>query len=346
MRDHHGGWRSHVTTEIPVELRIRELTRFSGVSDFFRVLALGRRTLGWLDDEAELEFFRWKHLQNPFGASPMWVAETGGRVVGFRTFMRWELLTPSGAVRRVVRAVDTATDPDYHGRGIFTTLTRAALDALHVDGVDFVFNTPNEQSRPGYLKMGWQQVGRLPISVRATRVGSVATLIRARMPASRSAVGVNVGVSAASAFADAKVLARVLADAPPARRISTNRRPDYYAWRYGFAPLHYRAVTTATGLAGGFAVFHLRRRGTALEAAVCDVVVPGGEPRVERELLGRIARETGADYVVRLGGAAVGRDGFVRIPRAGPILTVREVSTSPPVHRRDWELGMGEIELF
>ncbi len=34
------------------------------------------------------------------------------------------------------------------------------------DGVDVVFNTPNDQSRPGYLKMGWSEVGRVPVAVR------------------------------------------------------------------------------------------------------------------------------------------------------------------------------------
>ena len=32
-----------------------------------------------------------------------------------------------------------------------------------------MFNTPNDQSRPGYLKMGWQVVGRVPIGVRPAR---------------------------------------------------------------------------------------------------------------------------------------------------------------------------------
>ena len=75
---------------------------------------------------------------------------------------------------RAVRAVDTATDPDYQGRGLFTRLTLQAIDELRAEGVDFVFNTPNDQSRPGYLKMGWQVVGTLPTHVRPTRWRNVA----------------------------------------------------------------------------------------------------------------------------------------------------------------------------
>ena len=32
----------------------------------------------------------------------------------------------------------------------------------------FVFNTPNDQSRPGYLRMGWRDVGRVPAAFRPT----------------------------------------------------------------------------------------------------------------------------------------------------------------------------------
>ena len=51
------------------------------------------------------QFFRWKHLENPFGRSFMLVAETDGRIVGLRAFMRWEFearrpALPGGARRR------------------------------------------------------------------------------------------------------------------------------------------------------------------------------------------------------------------------------------------------------
>ena len=62
------------------------------------------------------EFFRWKHLENPFGRSFMLVAEADGRIVGLRAFMRWEFVAGDGAFR-AVRAVDTATHPDYPGAG-------------------------------------------------------------------------------------------------------------------------------------------------------------------------------------------------------------------------------------
>ena len=130
------------------------------------ILALLAASLGWNSDERLERFFEWKHEQNPFGRSPRLVAVDGDRMVGFRTFLRWEFVDARGEVLRAVRAVDTATDPQYQGRGIFRSLTLRAVEELAADGVAFVFNTPNARSRPGYLTMGWQEVGPLTTSIR------------------------------------------------------------------------------------------------------------------------------------------------------------------------------------
>jgi hypothetical protein len=37
-------------------------------------------------------FFRWKHLENPFGPSLMLVAEADDRIVGLRAFLRWRFV--------------------------------------------------------------------------------------------------------------------------------------------------------------------------------------------------------------------------------------------------------------
>jgi hypothetical protein len=48
-------------------------------------------------------------------------------------------------------------------------LTRAAIEEVR-DQAQLIFNTPNEKSRPGYLKMGWKEVGRISPWVRPMRL--------------------------------------------------------------------------------------------------------------------------------------------------------------------------------
>lgn len=52
----------------------------------------------------------------------------------------------------VLRAGDTARYPHFQGREIFKRLTLSALKFTKKNDDNFVFNTQNDQSRPGYLK--------------------------------------------------------------------------------------------------------------------------------------------------------------------------------------------------
>ena len=166
--------------------------RRAGPGDTDAIVALAGLALGWDDDPRNRALFEWKHHHNPFGRSPTWVAEQDGELIGFRTFLRWSWSGPGGIVRPAVRAVDTATHPEHQGRGIFTRLTLGALDELADQGSEFVFNTPNSQSRPGYLRMGWRTLGRVPLAVRAGS-GAVPRLLAARRPADKWSEPLDVG---------------------------------------------------------------------------------------------------------------------------------------------------------
>src|SRR5262245_16812273 len=83
-------------------------------------------------------FWKWKHTDNPFGPSPVLLAFENEKLIGVRAFMRWQW-TGNDRVYAATRAVDTATHPDYQGRGIFRTLTLQMVDECSKDGVDFIF---------------------------------------------------------------------------------------------------------------------------------------------------------------------------------------------------------------
>jgi GNAT superfamily N-acetyltransferase len=308
------------------------------------VMSLLDASLGWVPDAQHRAFFAWKHRDNPFGPSPAWVAMAGGRIVGFRTFLRWEFLL-DGKVVRAVRAVDTATHPDHQGRGVFRDLTLHALGALAEEGIAFVFNTPNARSRPGYLKMGWDTVGRLGVLARPRSPTALVRLARARTAAGKWSAPSDAGVPAAEALADTGALAELLDALPAGDGVVTHRTPEYLAWRYGFGPLAYRAVTGPAGPVGGMVVFRLRPRGAALEAAVCEELVPGGDPRLTSHLLARALRESGADHAVRLAGQGP-RAGFVPVPGQGPTLVFRGLDLAAMPAAPRWHLGLGDVELM
>lgn len=299
--------------------------------DLPQVLGLLQASLGWVPDEQFDAYFRWKHHENPAGRSPAWVADHDGEVVAFRTFLRWRLLG-DGPIP-AVRAVDTATHPRWQGRGLFRALTEHGLEQLTADGTRLVFNTPNANSRPGYLKMGWEVVGRVPLRIRPARLRSVPRLRGARVPAERWSDGPRPG----------EPVEDILRALPPALRegsregVRTERSEDHLRWRYGFPPLGYAALALDDDPARGAAIYRVRRRGPAREATICEVFADTAATAAR--LRRAVARRTGADVVVS---ATTGR----AIPDLGPILTYRRLDGTAEVPRGSWRLTLGDVELL
>lgn len=312
-------------------------------SDEEQTLALLSASLGWMPDDVHRDFFRWKHFQNPAGVSPAWVAVVGDRLAGVRFLLRWRFRDAKGT-HDAVRAVDTATHPDHQGKGIFTRLTRAAVEQLTAEGVRFVFNTPNAQSLPGYLKMGWTELGRVPIAARPRTPASLVRMARSRAPAELWSTPCPAFEDPRSVFADDPAVAELLSSVPTNGALATDRTPRHLRWRYGFEPLRYRAALATDDVTDGVVVFRLRRRGAAVEAAICEVLLPDGDPSGARRIVGRILRRTGADYAVAVGPNL--RTGMVPLPGQGPLLTRRPLADPRTGSVDDFSLSLGDVELL
>lgn len=165
-----------------------------------------------LDSNFTLELFKWKHLENPFGSSYGLLAVDGDKIVGVRMFMFWKFFNPkSKNVVTAIRPVDTVVDGGYRGQGLFKKLTLTGLEECKEE-YDFIFNTPNENSLPGYLKMGWQKNDLL-------KYFKVALV----NPFKKSLSNINIAPQKINLEGN-----KILTD----NRISTYISPDYLMWRY------------------------------------------------------------------------------------------------------------------
>ncbi len=121
-------------------------------------------------------------------------------------------------------------------------------------------------------------------------------------------------------------------------------------WRYGFAPLHYRCLLAGDRIEDGVVVFRLRARGAAVEAVVCQVLVPARSPVRPRRLLGSVLRDSGADYLLATRSAGVSgwlpRATGIPLPGQGPVLTWRPLADHRVPDLTDLALTMGDVELF
>jgi len=169
-------------------------------------------------------------------------------------------------------------------------------------------------------------------------------LVGARRAADKWSLLTGAGVPARDAFADTDSVARLLAGLDHAEGLRTRVSAEYLRWRYGFPALRYRIVTAGPALEDGAAVFRFRRRGTAVEAVICDLLVPGDDRRLGGELCRRVLEVAGADYALCLGRPRA--RGFLPLPGQGPMLTWRAVRHTQRPSLHDWDLSLGDVELF
>jgi GNAT superfamily N-acetyltransferase len=311
-------------------------------ADLEEIISVCGRALGWDPAGPNDAFFRWKHVDNPFGRSPIWVADDG-EIVGVRAMMRWRLHHPSGDALELVRAVDTATLPSHQGLGIFTRLTMAAVEDLTAEGVHAVFNTPNPKSLPGYLKMGWTVLGRAPIAGRPRSPAALVRLARSRTAADKWGTASTVGLDPSTVLADGGRLDRLAQRTPQPAGWCTRPAPDYLGWRYSLAALHYRLVPVGPGddPATVLAV-RVRQRGQATELSIGEVVGAA----VSRADLVRLLRRSGADVALAAGGSDWPIGGLLPLPRSGPVLTWRPLALTEVPQVEDLRLSLGTLELF
>lgn len=291
----------------------------------------------------------WKHVNNPFGRSPVLVCVADGRIVGVRAFMRWQW-RHQGRIVKTVRAVDTATHPEYQGKGIFKKLTLQLVDQCKADGDHFVFNTPNGQSRPGYLKMGWQVTGRLPVILGFHPVSK----IRRRLFDGEKQDGPDDIKHVLNHVSLPELISsQIISD----NSMTTNVTMDFLKWRYMDVPVaNYSSVAQfQSGKLTAIVIYRVKRTKRFVEFRVCDTLI--SKACDFAELGSKLTRcfVSSNAHVMTLAGTApvpfwqlLGT--FRTSPvRLGPVVTIRILNGSDLPDTNDfstWRPGIGDLELF
>ncbi len=209
------------------------IVRAGTAADTPEILKLIATSYECQSDPSRLRYWLWKHEQNPFGASPCLVGTSDGHIVGVRMFLRWVWCSGDQTVR-AVRAVDTATLPEWRGKGVFSRLTMRLVEQMQDEGVRFIYNTPNGKSMPGYLKMGWAPVTRIPLWVRPVRLSMAARRAFSNVPTPLPTFE-HFG-TITEVLEDRRLPAFLRNVAIHDERYHTPRTTSYLGWRYGNIP--------------------------------------------------------------------------------------------------------------
>jgi GNAT superfamily N-acetyltransferase len=236
-----------------------------------QIVELLKITLGESLIPKSVKFWNWKHIENPFGKSKIILAFDGEMLVGVRAFMCWQFSNTTKIVK-CVRAVDTAVHPSYQGNGIFSKLTIAALNNCKNDNIKLVFNTPNKISKIGYLKLGWVEIGKLPLRL----------LIPFKVPR----------------IFNEKLLSELLANYEMRKinelhvniltnKFSTPLSIDYFNWRYTNCPIdRYYSISEANKF---IVIFRIKKAKSLIEMRLCEVVIKDEDSCIN-EIVSRIKK--------------------------------------------------------
>jgi predicted N-acetyltransferase YhbS len=318
------------------------------------IIELLRQSLGDSTIPKSEELWIWKHEQNPFGESFVLVAEENHQLIGVRAFMQWEWQW-KGTTYKAIRAVDTATHPQHQGKGIFRKLTLQQADMCRRQGINFIFNTPNAQSKPGYLKMGWNVQDTMPLKMALLKPLSMVY----------------------SYFSKNKVV-RDTNDPTPfqkwthnvfdlaghyvhnTKQFTTLLSPPFISWRYGNNPLfryHY-----FTDFENYLLIGRIKQHSFAKELRLVDFILLN--PKVNARLVNKAIAQSVFAYTqandigfISFSGQQYRRYrsfftwmGMLPVLKLGPIITIRDLNMHdlfPALEAtHNWCYSIGDMELF
>lgn len=301
-------------------------------SDTPAIIGLLKASLGESMIPKSEALWEWKHVLNPFGRSPVLLAEEDGVLAGVRAFLRWEFVKDGEPVR-ACRAVDTATHPDFQGKGIFNKLTLELVEVVKKEGVDLVFNTPNSKSTPGYLKMGWERWGKLPLKLDFHFGKSI-----------KQDPGSDDWNSIAS------LIKKIETSSTAYPGVQTKLVPGYISWRFRDIPLFpYRFLSDGESY---LLVYRVKEGKMGKEFRICDLFTAGDLTKTQelnRSLADRI-KMSGARFSsfsgLQYSNQTLLEMGMLPVMKIGPLVTLRNVTEGYRALDQPWNWSLGDLEVF
>ena len=315
------------------------LLREANFDDCNEIVSLLKSTLGDSLLPKTVDYWKWKHYDNPFGTSKIILASFNSEIIGVRAFLKWKWQNKYTTIN-AIRAVDTATARQFQNRGIFKKLTLFALAQCKSEGIDLVFNTPNKISKPGYIKMGWEEIGKMPIQIKPCF----------HIPSKFNEQFIDNIYSEFSVNDFPSFFRNHIDFSIDSEKLNTVFSEKYYKWRYTECP------AVKYGLNGSpnkyFIFFRLKKIDKFIELRICDFWIKD-ETGIEKlffDGLTQLAKKTRPLFISFAPDFRIyNNKGFWFNSNKGPITTVRKLSSECIDDFRNfknWAPSIGSMELF
>lgn len=327
--------------------------RLANEGDIPEIVSLLRLGLGEsLLPKSEI-YWRWKHVDNPFGKSLVLLAVDKSKIVGVRTFMRWKWRSGDQVIE-AVRGVDTVVHPDYQGNGMFGKLTLALIDHCRENGYGLLFSTPNRKSKRGYTKLGWAEAGKLPIQMKMVKpVSMMLDVVLRKKTLQSNALKTDESIAYYLSNAGLSRLI-LLNNTLYGSHVITEHSVDTLTWRYANVPVaEYHAGGVEDTELRALFFYRIKHTFAGKELRITDVFLSDRKyvPHL-KQILDNKVREHNVDYVTS------GSFGIANLLGTNMLVLKRKVGPTVMIHNimlpdlsnfaafEGWSPSFGDLELF
>lgn len=328
-------------------------TRLAQEGDIPEIVSLLKLGLGEsLLPKSEI-YWRWKHVDNPFGKSLVLLAIDNNKIVGVRTFMRWKWRSGDQIIE-AVRGVDTVVHPDYQRNGMFGKLTLALIDHCRENGYGLLFSTPNKKSKRGYTKLGWAEAGKLPIQMKMIK--PVSMMVDVVLGKKTGQSSVQKKDESIDHYLNNKGLPALISqnNALYGSHVITEHTVDTLNWRYANVPVaEYHAGGVEDEELRALFFYRIKHTFAGKELRITDVFLSDRKYVQQlKHILDKKVQEHNIDYVTSGSfGIAnlLGTNMLVLKRKAGPTVMIHNImlpDLSNFAAFEGWSPSFGDLELF
>lgn len=137
--------------------------KFIEKSDFFKYLPLIEDLYREsFNSGKEINYFKWRYLDNPYGDLQIIVAIDNGKMASFYAVSPKEILYNGEKIKTAI-SLNTMTSEKYRGKGLFVTLADKLYERMSESGYEMVWGYPNNISHRTFIdKLGWENIYEIP----------------------------------------------------------------------------------------------------------------------------------------------------------------------------------------
>jgi len=131
------------------------------------IMSLTSKTYG--DSEvADSSYYDWLYRNNPQG-KPVIILATDEKnnhaIIGIEPIIPMKLIVDESVIMSFL-SCNSAVNPDYRGKGIFSNLVSSMIDEAIKERFSSIYGVPNKNSYDIFKRQGFTEITRLPLLVR------------------------------------------------------------------------------------------------------------------------------------------------------------------------------------